>query len=232
MCPYCRQNAPLVYRGVVPYCTACGNLRGPLTSRSVNMAGKPAKVGGAVARVAGWLVLVVGLSLGLGVGLLAYALASPVAGLAVALPFVIISLAIGLGLLKGGGALKESGKTEQRDTREQAVYALAAHRGGVLTAEQVAAVLGVPPAEADALLTTMAKEQSDKVTLDVDDQGGVYYRFANAPWHADSRFRVGVDPEEQARVAAQPAPETREPRVIDAELIDEAPAPRARSSAR
>jgi hypothetical protein len=228
MCPYCRKDAPLVYRGVVPYCTACGNIRGPLTSKSVNMAGKPQKVGGAVARVLGWLVLVVGLSLGLGFGLLAYALFTVTAGLAVGLPFAIISLAIGLGLLKGGGALQKSGTTAERGTREQAIYALAGHRGGVLTAEQVAPVLGTSAEEADAVLTAMAKEQSDKVTLDLDEQGRVYYRFANAPWYADSRFRVGEEAEPgRARVAPPP---TQEPRVIDAELIEE-PAP-ARSRAR
>src|SRR5437667_81825 len=100
MCPHCRQNAPVVYRGLMAYCTACGQPRTPA----------------------------------------------------------------------------------------EAVYALAAHRGGVLAAADVARSLSMGEAEADALLTAMAKEQPDWVTLDVDDDGRITYRFANAAW--DSRIRV------------------------------------------
>jgi hypothetical protein len=226
MCPYCHKEAPLVYRGVVPYCTACGNVRGPLTTKSVNMAGKPQKVGGTVARVIGWLVLIVGMSFGLGLGLLAYAIFSPVAGLAVGLPFFIVSLAVGLGFVKGGGALHKSGTKEERGTREQAIVALAANRGGILMAEQAAPALGVSVDEASAVLEAMAREQPDKCTLDIDDQGRIYYRFVDAPWYTDSRYRVGND----ARVAAPPATAaTQQPQVLEAELIEE-PARRARTA--
>ena len=57
LCPNCYKDAPIVYRGVSAHCTACGALRVPLANQSVNMAGQPSKVGGAVAKVFGWLLL-------------------------------------------------------------------------------------------------------------------------------------------------------------------------------
>ena len=51
MCPHCRQNAPIVYRGVLAYCTACGAPRPPFSAKSIDLAGQPSKIGGAVARV-------------------------------------------------------------------------------------------------------------------------------------------------------------------------------------
>ena len=51
MCPRCRQNAPIVYRGVNAFCTACGAPRSVLANTSVNLAGQPSKVGGQVTRV-------------------------------------------------------------------------------------------------------------------------------------------------------------------------------------
>ena len=61
MCPHCGQAAPLVYRGVLAYCSACGQLRGPLTGGSVNHAGSLSKAGGTVAKVFGWLARVGGM---------------------------------------------------------------------------------------------------------------------------------------------------------------------------
>jgi hypothetical protein len=235
MCPFCKNDAPIVYRGVVPYCTACNRMRAPLTARSVNLAGKPSLLGGTVASVFGWIVLGIGGALAVGLGLLAYALFTATAGLAVGLPVALIALTIGLLLMRGGKSLKATGAFEQKDTHAQAVFALAQHRGGVLTALDVAQALGMRPADADALLTDLAKTQSDQCVLEVDDNGAIYYRFANAPWTADPRYRVGVAfdanlrAQSAARVAAQDeAPASTAPQVIDAELIDEEPARRAR----
>ncbi|MEO6418086.1 MAG: hypothetical protein ABIP39_01665, partial [Polyangiaceae bacterium] len=49
-----------MYRGVLAYCTACGQLRVPLAGPAVNLAGQPSQIGGSVAKILGWLVLGVG----------------------------------------------------------------------------------------------------------------------------------------------------------------------------
>ena len=189
MCPHCRQYAPIVYRGVVPHCTACGRVRAPFTTRSVNLAGRPAAVGGTVAHVLGWVVLGVGGALALGLGLL-FSLLTPTAGLAVGGTLAIIALTIGLALVLSGRKLQKSGAADQKDTRRQAIYALAGHRGGVLTVLDVAQALGISPEEADVVMTDLAKTQPDQCVLELDEGGSIYFRFGNAPWTADSRFRV------------------------------------------
>ena len=102
MCPHCGRDAPIVFHGALPYCTACGALRTPLSGPSVNLAGKPARFGGAVANVVGWLVVVVGLSTALGLGLLLYALWTVALALAVALPIALVVLFVGGGLVTAG----------------------------------------------------------------------------------------------------------------------------------
>jgi hypothetical protein len=199
MCPYCRRNAPLVYRGVVPYCTGCGALRAPLAAPSVNMAGKPHKVGGTVARVFGWLILVFGVVFALLLGLLTFAFSTATAALIVGLLLGVPTLAVSIALLKSGRSLEQSGAGAERATREQAAFALASHRGGFLTAAQVAEALAMRVDEADLLLTNMAKQQPDLVSLEIDDHGGIYFRFPNAMPAAPhvrvetARARVGVD---------------------------------------
>lgn len=177
MCPHCGRDAPIIYRGFVPYCTACGGLRGPLTTPSVNLAGKPAQVGGTVASVAGWLILLIGLSIGIGVALLLWAIFTLGVALAIALPFALISTAIGVALLRGGSTMRRSGADAERATREQALLAMAAHQGPV-TAGEAARLLNVPVSVADAMLTELAKRQPERVAVDFDDQGVVRYRVA------------------------------------------------------
>lgn len=185
MCPRCGRDAPLVYKAVVPYCTACGAVRAPV-GPSVNLAGKPAQVGGTVASVFGWLVLGLGGSIAIGVGLLVYAIAQAVAmAIAWALPLAVVTLVVGTLLLRGGQRLSASGDAAQRETREQALLAFAAQRGRV-RAEDVAQAFGVGVAEADAMLTDLAKREPDKVALDVDDDGVVWYRAASG-----SPVRIG-----------------------------------------
>lgn len=180
MCPHCGRDAPIVYRGVVPYCTACGGLRllePPLATPSLNLAGKPSQMGGTVASVAGWLVLVVGLSLALGLGLLFAAVFTTTVGLAVGLPAALISAGVGALLLRGGNTLRRSGADAQRATRDQALLSLAGHQGRV-TAIDAARLLNVTVGQADAMLTELAKREPERITLDVDDHGVVWYRIA------------------------------------------------------
>jgi hypothetical protein len=196
MCPHCGRDAPIVYRGVVPYCTACGGVRAPLSGASVNLAGKPSRVGGAVASVVGWVVLLFGLSAALGVGLLLGAIFTMGVALAVALPLAIIVLGVGIALVGGGGALRRSGTDAERTAREQALLAMAAHQGAI-TAADAASALGVSIAEADDVLTGLAKRDPDRIAVDVDDQGGVWYRFAASagvpagPWRPGPRVEEG-----------------------------------------
>src|SRR5271170_3538369 len=102
MCPHCGRDAPIVYRGVVPYCTACGALRAPLSTPSINMAGKSSQMGGTVASVAGWLVLLVGLSMALGLGLLLWAIFTAAVAATITLPIALIATVVGFLLLRGG----------------------------------------------------------------------------------------------------------------------------------
>jgi hypothetical protein len=199
MCPHCGRDAPIVYRGALPCCTACGGVRQPLSSPSLNLAGKPSKVGGTVASVVGWLVLLVGFSMALGLGLLLYALWTVALALAVALPMALVALVVGVALVIGGRSLRRSGVEAERATRDQALLALTAHRGAV-TASDAARALGVGLADADAMLTRLAKEAPDRVTVEVDDQGVVWYRTAHVTGaDFDARVRVA----ESARVGVE-----------------------------
>jgi hypothetical protein len=201
MCPKCRRDAPLVYRGVMAYCAACGAPRLPLSGASVAHAGKSSKLGGTVARVAGWTVLGAGLSLALLLGAVAHALfPAGFVGLALGVPIAAIALVIGLVLLRSGKSLRGTGESLERATRAQAVHALAANRGGSLTSLDVAQALSIPFEEADALLTSMAKEQMDHVSVEIDPSGGLYYRFAGSidgdgAGTDAGASRVRVDPE-------------------------------------
>jgi hypothetical protein len=201
MCPHCRQDAPLVYRGVASYCAACGRPRMPLSGTALQMAGQPSKVGGSVARVVGWIILAVGLLVALLLGALFQAiLPAGIFGYLLGGVIGTISVAIGLMFVYGGKSLHASGTQKERSTRQQALFALAQNRGGMLTAVDVAQALSVTPVEADTFMTQLAKEDPDRVRLEVDENGSIFYLF---PHHAGAGLRVGPGP---VRVGAPPAP--------------------------
>jgi len=219
VCPRCGQQAPIVYRGVVPYCTACGALRGPLTGPSINMAGRPSTVGGTFASVMGWLVLLVGGSMALGIALLLSAFGLWQVGVAIAAPVALVVLVLGVVLVKSGRSLSTSGARKAHDTREQALLAMAAHKGAV-TADEAGRALGIATAEADAMLTDLAKRSPDRVGMDVDDEGVVWYRVAAAPGQPLPRVRVdaggpapvGVEAALEDDAVEGPRPAARAPR--------------------
>lgn len=193
----------------MPYCTACGALRAPLATPSINMAGKSSQVGGTVASVAGWLVLLIGLSLELGLGLLLWAIFTGAVALAVALPLALISTGIGVALLRGGSSLRQSGQDKERAVHDQALLAMAGHHGPV-TATDAARLLNVSIPVADAMLTELAKRDPDRLSVDIDDQGVVWFRLANpfgasfsglSETSADGRVRV--DPAADPSLAEQ-----------------------------
>src|SRR4029079_11264456 len=109
VCPRCRQNAPLIYRGVNAYCTACGASRIPFANTSVTLAGQPSKVGGTVARVFGWIVLAVGWLLALSIAGLIAALGGESMAYVVGGPIALIASIAAYALLRGGKELKKSG---------------------------------------------------------------------------------------------------------------------------
>jgi hypothetical protein len=197
ICPVCGQEAPIVYKGVVPHCTACGAVRAPLSSASVNLAGKTTRVGSTFATVFGWLVLVFGLSTALGMGLLLGAvLGWTTLALALGLPIGLFSLVVGVVLVRSGGALARSATRTENETMRQGLLAMAAHRGAV-TARDAAQALNIGVADADAMLTALAKSDPDRVAVDVDDQGNVWYRVAaraGEPIPGIPRVRVGDGP--------------------------------------
>jgi hypothetical protein len=196
MCPRCGQNAPVVYRGVIAYCTSCNAPRPPLTGTSLHLAGQPSRVGGVVAKVVGWIVLGFGLTFALGLGLL-FQLIMPgtPAPLVAALPTAVIALIVGIAFLRGGTSLGRRGDTAEKNARTQAALALAAHRGGTLSALDVAQALTIPLPEADALLTAIAREDYEHVSVDVDPNGTLVYRFVTASAAQAPGARVRVDPE-------------------------------------
>jgi hypothetical protein len=189
MCPRCGQNAPLVYRGVNAFCAACGAPRAPLTGKSLQLAGQPSRVGGVLARVLGWVVLVFGVLVATGLGLAAQALfPNGIAGLVVGLPIGLVSLVLGVVLLRGGAKLDRSGAAAEHQARAQAIRALASHRGGSLTVADVAAALEISRIEAEQALDLMVRTEPEDLLSDVDSNGTLVYRFGAAS-------RVRVDPE-------------------------------------
>ena len=213
-CPHCHQDAPTIVRGLQAYCTACGAPRS-LTEApaAVNVAGKTSKVGGGVASVLGWMVLIGGGAFALLLGLLVGALfPASIAGWVMGLGVGVPTLLVGLALVLGGRKLNRVGEDRARDAQEQAVFALAARHDGVLTAADLARALSIRADEADALLTTLAKRADGQVSLEVDDNGDLSYLF---PKIAGRRFEV---PAPKPRVAGPWQP----PRVVDAELVEQA----------
>jgi hypothetical protein len=227
MCPRCRQQAPLVYRGIAAYCAACGAPRAPLAASALQLAGQTSKVGGTVARVLGWVVLVVGLSIALGLATLALLIFTPLTAAAVGVPTALASLAFAMLLLRSGRGLQQMGTGEQKDARTKAIFALAQNRGGVTTAWDVAQALDMRLEEADGLLTELAKTMPDRVSLELDDAGGIYFRFPALM----TGWPVRVDG--AAAYASTEAPGVRqrvaEPAAAEAEFIEpEGPAARQR----
>jgi len=202
-----------VYRGVLAYCTSCGAPRLPLAAKSTNLTGKPSIIGGALTRVLGWIVLSGGVALGLALlGLLQAIFPAGFAGFAVGLPIIALAVLFGTLLLRGGRSLESSGVTEQRETRTAAVFSLADKRGGVVTAADVAGALGLSTSSADELLTTLAKSNPDHVVLEIDDQGGIFYRVSarglSRVQSFDEKLRIASQPHEgAAREASEPSDE-------------------------
>lgn len=168
----------------------------PLTASAVNLRGKPAKIGGAIAAVAGWLLLFGTLATAIIVGAIFQAIfpSGAVVGWIVGGVISTVGLVASLVLLFGGRALRRMGMRAARDAQLDALGTLAACQHGVVTAQMASESLGLPLQKADAFLTSLAKQPDTGVTLEVDDEGGLTYRFAGyatpPAWPDSARLRV------------------------------------------
>lgn len=180
-CPNCGRDAPVVYRGALPTCTACGKIRAPLAGPAVHITGKPTRLGGQVTRVVGWVVLALGTMISLVVGgFFHWLFPAAIIGWALGIGGEVITLIIAAALLRGGSALRDSGARAEARTIEQAVFALAEARGGILSTLDVAQVLGLSDKEADQYLTQLAKENPERVRVELDPAGTLVYQFPHA----------------------------------------------------
>ncbi len=197
LCPHCHQNAPVVYKGVFAFCSACDKPRAPFSGKSLDFAGQPSKVGGRVARLIGILLLVLGLSLAAALILFFQLLVpSQNIGYAVGLPVALISVVVSSVLLLSGRRLRRLGTDVERQTRLEALYALAVNRGGTLTAVDAGRALHTDAVQAEALLTELAKSQPEHVSLEFDEAGQSFYLFTHAgtrPHPFGAKYRVGSE---------------------------------------
>ncbi|HKO51219.1 MAG TPA: hypothetical protein VJV79_26100 [Polyangiaceae bacterium] len=196
-CPHCHQNAPILYKGVFAFCSACDKPRAPFSGKALAFAGQPAKVGGRVGRVVGALVLIFGLLLAAALMLffqflwpaenIGYALGSPIA---------LISIVTGTLFMIASGRLGRAGVEAERQARVEAVYALAVNRNGMLTAADAARSLQLDPDSVAALLNELAKTQPEYVSLELDENGQSFYLFSHGstrPHPFGAKYRVGAE---------------------------------------
>src|SRR4051812_303184 len=124
-CPHCHQNAPIVYKGVFAFCSACDQPRAPFSGRALAFAGQPSKLGGRVGRAMGVLLLVFGLLASAG-SMLFFQLLLPDKniGYAIGLPIALISVVISSVLLISSSRLRRLGADVERQARLEALYAL------------------------------------------------------------------------------------------------------------
>jgi hypothetical protein len=196
-CPYCHQNAPIVFKGVFAFCSACERPRAPFSGKLLNYSGQAAKLGGSIGRVVGVVVLFAGLLLAAALILFfQFLLPATTVGYAVGLPIALVSVVVAALLVFFGGRLRRSGSETERQTRIEALYALAVNRGGTLTAADAARALQMHPASVDALLADLSKTQPEYVSLELDDEGTPFYVFSHEGTRAHpfgARYRVGTE---------------------------------------
>jgi hypothetical protein len=203
LCPHCQQNAPVLYKGVFAFCSACDKPRAPFSGKALAFAGQPSKWGGRVGRVVGALVLIFGLLLAAALMLffqflwpaknIGYALASPVA---------LIALVLGTLFMVASGRLGRAGAEAERQARIEALYALAVNRNGMLTASDTARSLQLSATSVETLLNELTRTQAEYVSLEFDENGQPFYLFSragNRPHPFGAKYRVS--PEGRVRVA-------------------------------
>jgi hypothetical protein len=197
VCPHCHQNAPVVYKGVFAFCSACDKPRAPFSGKALAFAGQPSQVGGRVGRAIGLLLLVFGL-MAAAASMLFFQLLVPEKniGYAVGLPLALISVVVSSVLLVSSSRLRRLGSDVERQTRLEALYALAVNRGGTLTALDAGRALHIDAAQIEALLGELAKTQPEHVSLELDESGESFYLFSHAgtrPHPFGAKYRVSTE---------------------------------------
>jgi hypothetical protein len=122
-------------------------------------------------------------------------------GYAIGAALAVVSLLVSLALLYGSHRLHRAGSDAQREARQQALYALAANRGGLLAPVDAARSLGLTVSDVEAALSDWAKRDPDHVSLEVDEEGELFYLFSRPGQRIDTfgkRYRV--EPEGRVRV--------------------------------
>jgi hypothetical protein len=197
LCPHCHQNAPIVYKGVFAYCSACDKPRAPFSGKALAFAGQPSKIVGRVGRALGLSVLTFGLLLA-AVLVSCFQLLWPASniGYAFGLPVALVSLVLGSLLIVASRRLGRAGANAERQARIESIYALAVNRGGSLTAVDAARSLQLDAVQVDALLGELAKTEPQYVSLEFDDAGQTFYLFTRAdtrPHPFGAKYRVTAE---------------------------------------
>jgi len=197
LCPHCQQNAPILYKGVFAFCSACDKPRAPFSGKALAFAGQPSKVGGRVGRVVGALVLILGLLLAAAL-MLFFQLLWPAQNIGYALgaPLALISVVLGTLFMIASRRLGRAGADAERQARVEALYALAVNRNGTLTSADAARSLQLNADSIEALLGDLAKTQPEYVSLEFDEQGQPFYLFSRAgtrPHPFGAKYRVGAE---------------------------------------
>lgn len=200
-------------------------------------------------RTAGYVGLTFGVGVTLLVALFVGLVGSLTAALVTAGVLLGVTLLFALPMLLGGRKLEASGNEEQTDQRVQAVFALAANRGGVLKARDAAVALDLGVEEADRFLTELAKKKYGDIEVDVSERGEVVYTFPRlltvgpSDWNSALHPRVSTDERGRLRVEVPKpnVPQTKvgvpsagppQPVVLDADFEDiDEPGDRARRRA-
>jgi hypothetical protein len=91
---------------------------------------------------------------------------------------------------RGGRSQARAAADAERAAREQAILALAAREGGVLTVTQASRALGWSTTLADQVLTTMA--DGTRIAVEVDDEGVVRWHFRELEAGGAPRVRVAA----------------------------------------
>jgi hypothetical protein len=172
-------------------------MRAPLTGKALAFAGQPSKLGGRVGRALGIAVLVFGLLLA-AVLMLCLQLLWPAQniGYALGLPVALISVVVSTLLMLASRRLNRVGADAEREARVEALFALAANRGGTLTVTDAAHSLQLAAPQVDALLSDLAKSQPEHVSLELDDAGEPFYLFSRAgtrPHPFGAKYRVTAE---------------------------------------
>jgi hypothetical protein len=185
MCPHCGADAPIVMEGTRSFCTACRRERTPFSAPVVNLAGKPTKAVGIAARIAGWSVLLLGLTAALVLGTLLQAIfPAAVLGWVLGIALGIVAVACGVLLLRSGKHLAATGATHADAERARALRAFAASHRGIIRAVDAARVLNLTLEEADGAMMDLARRGN--ASVEYDEAGNIFYRLDEAMLEEDA----------------------------------------------